>query len=133
MTWPGIQDINFNKFITKKLPIAKGHLDQERANLQSTKVSNHEDTDFNLINGAATKTRENITKFNQLTWIKQGAFCTGHPEATMYNHNVNAILAKVIPNRQAKIIAAAWEDIHKRLTQHGHETKNYKITNAVEN
>ena len=37
ITWPGINDINFNKFIKNTLPIAKGHLDQERANLQSTK------------------------------------------------------------------------------------------------
>ena len=38
ITWPGISDINFNKFIKNTLPTAKGHLDQERENLQSTKL-----------------------------------------------------------------------------------------------
>ena len=37
ITWPGIRDVNFNKHLTKSLASAKGHLNQERKNLQSTK------------------------------------------------------------------------------------------------
>ena len=37
LTWPGSDDINFEKYIANLVPTAKGHLDQERANLQSTK------------------------------------------------------------------------------------------------
>ena len=37
LTWPGITSINFKKFVHNLVPTAKGHLDQERANLQSTK------------------------------------------------------------------------------------------------
>ena len=37
LTWPGIEDINFEKYISNLIPTAKGHLDQARANLQSTK------------------------------------------------------------------------------------------------
>ena len=33
ISWQGITDINFEKFITNTLPTAKGHLDQERSNL----------------------------------------------------------------------------------------------------
>ena len=66
MTWPGIEKIKFDKFIKNKLPIAKGHLDQERSNFQSTKATEDEDADFNWIDCAAIKTRENIIKLHPL-------------------------------------------------------------------
>ena len=46
ITWPGINDINFNKFIKNTLSTAKGHLDQERAKLQSTKQQHNNDNVF---------------------------------------------------------------------------------------
>ena len=42
ITWPGIENMNFPKFIENILPTAKGHIDQERANLQSMKDSTNE-------------------------------------------------------------------------------------------
>ena len=36
-TWPGLNKLNFKKFITDKTNIDLGHLTQERTNLQSTK------------------------------------------------------------------------------------------------
>ena len=72
--------------IFNKLLIAKGHLDQERVNLQSTKMSEDENTDFCPIDGVAIKTRENITKLQplkeKLTQTKQDAFPTGPCMAT---------------------------------------------------
>ena len=118
--------------VFNKLPIAKGHLDQERANLQSTKISDNKNTDYCPIDGVAIKIRENITKLQPLkekTYSDQtGRFPHRSLHGNkyimiMYNHNANAILAKSIPNRQAKTIASAWEELHKRLTQHGHEKK----------
>ena len=44
-TWLGIEGINFEKVITKTFPTAKEHLDQERANLKSTKLHHHKDLD----------------------------------------------------------------------------------------
>ena len=37
ITFPGICDIDFNKHLTKSIASAKGHLNQERKNLQTTK------------------------------------------------------------------------------------------------
>ena len=37
ITWLGIDKINFNSLLKTTLATAKGHLDQERENLQSTK------------------------------------------------------------------------------------------------
>ena len=47
----------------------------------------------------------------------------------IYDHSANAILAKAIPNWQEKPISSAWEDLHKRLMQHGHETKTIMFDN----
>ena len=35
-SWPGIESINFKNIMMNLAPTAKGHLDQERKNLQST-------------------------------------------------------------------------------------------------
>ena len=35
-SWPGIDSVNFKNIIENLVPTAKGHLDQERKNLQST-------------------------------------------------------------------------------------------------
>ena len=43
ITWPGIENINFEKILRATIPSAKGHLDQERKNLQSTKSTTDED------------------------------------------------------------------------------------------
>ena len=45
-TWPGIHDINFNKHLPPSEATSKGHLDQERKNLQSTKPCDPVDHDF---------------------------------------------------------------------------------------
>ena len=62
ITWPSITKINFEKHITKLLPAAKGHLDQERSNLQTTKKqieSNKEDDNFFPQDGIGDKTYKN--------------------------------------------------------------------------
>ena len=38
MSWPGIEDLNFKKLLDTTEATLKGHLDQERKNVQSTKT-----------------------------------------------------------------------------------------------
>ena len=38
-SWPGIDTINFKKYVGKNIAHEKGHLDQERQNLRSTKLT----------------------------------------------------------------------------------------------
>ena len=35
----------------------------------------------------------------------------------------------MLKNRQAKKIADAWENLHQRLTMHGHTTENFVLDN----
>ena len=45
ITWPGIDDTNFSKVVGMTTATAKGHLDQERRNLQSTEVNITQDSE----------------------------------------------------------------------------------------
>jgi hypothetical protein len=38
ITWPGIDDLSINFHLEDSVDSAKGHLDQERKNLQSTRI-----------------------------------------------------------------------------------------------
>ena len=38
LSWPGIESILFKKYLPRLMATAKGHLGQERKNLQSTKL-----------------------------------------------------------------------------------------------
>ena len=60
LTWPGIDKINFEKYIYNLAPTAKGHLDQERANLQSTQEKEELEmlADFEPNNNSKEKTWE---------------------------------------------------------------------------
>ena len=46
LSWPSIENINFNKFLTDQTATHLGHMDQERANLQSTKLLQKINADF---------------------------------------------------------------------------------------
>ena len=89
INWPGIADINFEKYITNLTLTAKGHLDQERANLQSTRDKNKNtlNVDFEPNDGNSTKPLTIQQYFTDLiqkkkrTQIKQVDFLIAHHEA----------------------------------------------------
>ena len=143
VTWPGINDINFEKYVQNLVPTAKGHLDQERSNLQSTKENNPEEEDFKPTDGKE-KTWENAAilyafKPKEKTYSDQtGRFPHRSSRGNeyimvMYDYDSNAILVTALKNRQAKTIVEAWESLHARLTQHGHTTKNFVLDNECSN
>ena len=143
ITWPGISDINFERVIKNILPTAKGHLDQERSNLQSTKIphnNDEEDEDYFPHDGMGAKTHENIaviypftpklTTYSDQTGRFPHRSSRGNEYLViMYDYDSNAILCEPIKNRQARTITDAWERLHNRLTKHGHQTKNFILDN----
>jgi hypothetical protein len=48
ITWPGIDSLSIDKHLPKSIASAKGHLKQERKNLQSTKpaIAANDDDEF---------------------------------------------------------------------------------------
>ena len=45
VTWPGIETLPFKKLLDTTLALEKGHLDQERSNLQSTQLPKNDTND----------------------------------------------------------------------------------------
>ena len=89
LTWPGINDINFEKYIKNLVPTAKGHLDQERTNLQSTKSNKHKiSDDFEPNDNNSIKSYANTAMVyafdpkEKLIPIKQDASLIDHHEGT---------------------------------------------------
>ena len=112
ITWPGIEHVNFERIITNLVPTAKGHLDQERTNLQSTKHSNQNvmNDDAEPIDGIATKTWHNAALLyaftpKQKTYSDQtGRFPFRSSRGNeyimvMYDYDANAILVAPLKNR----------------------------------
>ena len=62
ISWPGINSINFKKILPTTIATEKGHLDQERSNLQSTKLTTSEETDKDFFPPKDRKTNECIFK-----------------------------------------------------------------------
>ena len=123
ITWPGLST-SLIRCMVLPTATAKGHLDQERKNLQSTKVVAPPaiplmDPDQNL------KTRKLICAlepflpkekaFSDLT----GRFPHRSSRGTeyllvVYHHDSNAILVQLVKNRKAAGISLAWKISTKR-------------------
>ena len=140
ITWPGIEEIKFEKNIINTLPTAKGHLDQERANLQSTKKSKTDIEDFTPSEGTGNKTYKNSAQIvhikpKETTYSNQTGCFPYHSSRgnkyvmVMYDYDSNAILAAPLKNRQAKSITDACKTLHAPITKHGHVTRNFILDN----
>ena len=110
ITWPGIEDINFNTYINNLLLTTKGCLEQERSNLQCTQTDLN--NNFETKDGIAVKTFENAAEIyqakpKQTTYSDQiGRFAYRLSQGNeyimvTYDFNSNAILAAPLKNRQA--------------------------------
>ena len=147
ISWPGIDDLNFKKLIKTTKATLKGHLDQERKNLQSTKSPSI---------GTAT-IKHDIQKDafpEQLNAKSQSCFyiildmakeattytdLTGHfPYQSSrgntyifvaYNYDGNAILVEPMPNREADTIILCWKKCHDHLINNGVATTHYILDN----
>jgi hypothetical protein len=106
ITWPGIDSVSIDKYLPKSLASAKGHLDQERKNLQSTKVvSPSDDKDFFPLSDTPNKKTFNACASIEPFIAKQRAYhdLTGRfPHRSsrgneyilvVYDYDSNAILS----------------------------------------
>ena len=115
VTWPGVDDPYIIKYFMETINTAKGHLDQEMKNLQSTKL-----TPSAIEDSFPAADKPNIKKYNTFTiLVKQTAFfdLTGrfpHQSAqgnnylmVTYDYDSNAILVQAIATREASAITKA--------------------------
>ena len=90
VTWPGTSKINFIKYITDILAIDKGHLDQERKKLQSTKTTQDLE-DILPTTNVQTKTTRTAIPSMPTIWPKITDTPTRDNVCKNSIHNVNHI------------------------------------------
>ena len=143
VTWPGIKNLNFSKLIGNTTAIAKGHLDNERKNLQSTKMSCETNDDF-FPQKTDHKTQEH---FITITDVKK--FVTHSGKAymdltgkfpymssrgnqyllVMYDFDSNAIVVEPLKSRQAKQIYNAFQLCEQKISNGACKPKIYILDN----
>ena len=146
LSWPGIESLSFQKHLPKSMATAKGHLDQERKNLQSTKVQikleDDESDHFPLKDTNNQKTHQAaalIIPFNSTS--KAYGDLTGRFPYTssrgnqyiliIYDHDSNAILCEPLKNRKGPEIKRGWMKLNSMLAQGGNEPKIYLMDNEA--
>ena len=146
ITWPGLSPhTTLLKHLTTTVATAKGHLDQERQNLQSTKIPYEEletDDDKFPMSPTPVKTYDCISSIQPFEAKEKGYLdLTGrfpHKSARgnqyillVYDYDSNAILVEPLPNRQRATITRAWTTIHNILASKGAKPNLYIMDNEA--
>ena len=151
ITWPGIDTLSLDRDLLPSIASAKGHLDQKRKNLQSTRTvptvppttaDDHEINDFfpvsdapnvesleacaSLVPFVATN-----TAYHDLTGRFPHRSSRGSEYLLIvYDHDSNSILQCPLKNKTAPEIKQGWMQIHDRLIRGGHPPKLYILDNS---
>jgi len=123
---------------------AKGHLDQERKNLQSTKIRENP-----LVNDTSAKDDnqkshnlycglEKIVPTGRAYYDLTGRFPHRSSQGNeylfvTYHHDSNAILVEPVKKRQASELVRAWEKINATLRQRGENPIKHILDNEMSN
>lgn len=147
ITWPGLQpNTILTRHLENTIATAKGHLDQERKHLQSTKIyyeENESDVDKAPISPVApTRTRASLLSLEPFKPKQKGYLdLTGkfpYQSArgnqyllVAYDYDSNAILVEALQNRQKATITKAWNKINEILAKSGAQPNIYVMDNEA--
>ena len=145
ISWPGLTPQLITKHLSASIATAKGHLDQESKNLQSTKIqikTEEDNTDSNPPQN--TKTHNCFALLSEFHDLKKayldlpGKFPTKSSRGNqyfliVYDYDSNAILAKTLKSRQAAEIRNAWQEILKILEKGGNTPEIFIMDNEASN
>jgi hypothetical protein len=147
ITWPGI-----DAHLRKNIASAKGHMDQERKNLQSTRIklatdtieieNDDDDAFFPIADTPNVKTFAACAQIVPFV-VKNTAYhdLTGRfPHRSsrgnecllvVYDHDSNSILHAALKNKTAAEIKRGWISIHERLMRGGNQPKMCILDNEA--
>ena len=145
LTFPGIDQIDYLKFIVDSIAIPMGKIKQERKFLRSTKkqkvvIKEERDYDCNPI--AENKQFclvSNMFEFSPKE-MAYGDMTGRFPHKSsrgnqyiyvLYDYDSNMICVKAIPNRQGNTIKKCWEELYHRITKNGHQISHFILDNEL--
>jgi hypothetical protein len=136
-SWPGLNEQNVEKYLSKSTSTAKGHLNQQRQNARITKIKDEEKIDPKLDPYHGLK-----TQYVYAATIDAGQIYTDHTGRfpvvsskgnkyimVLYDNDSNAILAKPIKDRTAPELLKAFQFMEQELVSKGLKPKLMKLDN----
>ena len=132
LSWPGIEEINFEKYIPNQEATAKGHMDQEKQGLQSTKQDfepSKEEKSNTTMTSIFPLTPKELSYSDQTGKFPFRSSRGYEYVMIIYDHDSNAILARPFKTRQAKELVDTWKLLYNDLTKNGHKTKAFIMDN----
>ena len=149
VTFPGLTATNIKKYLPASLATAKGHLDQQRKNIQSTtnNIILPSDSDYNLESPISDGIRTNYvfaalvdidetngTIYTDLTGRFPITSSRGYKYIfVLYDYDSNAILVEPIKSRTGPEIIKAYGVLLHRLQRAGVKPKLQKLDNEASN
>ena len=141
MNWPGLTSTLVSQHLETPIATIRGHMKQERKNLQSTKTTN---TDFFPVHDTPnnTKTNEIVCTIIEFKSTKKAyGDLTGRFPFTssrgsqyflvVYHYDANAILDSTLKRRTAGDITNAYMKIYQRLQTSGNAPKTFILDNET--
>jgi hypothetical protein len=138
-SWPGLTAAAVKKHLPASEATAKGHLDQIRKNIRSTKHDSPEPEPEQEPNNAPTHQMfATIESTGKIYTDQTGRFpvtsSTGHKYIlVLYDYDTNAILTEAIKNRTATEIMRAYQKLFSYLQTRGFRPKTHWLDNEASN
>jgi hypothetical protein len=138
-SWPGLNEQNVEKFLSKSTSTAKGHLNQQRQNARTTKIKDAELTDSESDPYHGIKTQYVYAAaidagqiYTDQTCIFPVVSSKGNTYImVLYDYDSNAILAKPIKDRTAPELFKAFQFMEQELVAKGLKPKLMKSDNEA--
>ena len=144
ITWPGLTENLMRKYLQPSITTAKGHLDQERKNLQTTSTLSPDETiDFsprsdspnnktNDIYAAIVPFHTKTTAYADLTGKFPYRSSRGNQYfLVIYDYDSNAILAETLKNRTASEFKRGFIKLNDTLANRGCQPNLYVLDNEA--
>jgi hypothetical protein len=139
LSWPGVNEHNVEKYLSKSTSTAKGHLNQQRQNARTTKIKDAELIDQDPDPDLGIKTQyvyAATIDAGQIYTDQTGRFPVVSSKGNkyimvLYDYDSNAILAKTIKNRTAPELLKAFQFMEQELAARGLKPKLMKLDNEA--
>jgi hypothetical protein len=138
-SWPGLNEQNVEKYLSKSTSTAKGHLNQQRQDARTTNIKDTEkiDAEPDPDHGLKTEYAYAATIDAGQTYTDQtGRFPVVSSKGdkyimVLYDYDSNAILAKPIKDHTAPELLRAFQFMEQELVAKGLKPKLMKLDNEA--
>ena len=144
--WPGLTVDNVTKYLSETPATAKGHLDQHKTNIRSTKLDDFQPVDADDFFPPHEPTKSGQTLATIITHSQDkrayfdltGAFPFVSARGNkyifiLYDYDTNCILSYPLKTKNASEIKLAWTTLHNKLKDKGLQPTTYIMDNEAAN